>query len=228
MAVRRTSPFLSLLLLSASALCGEDSNVAKPIDLFGSRLPSKQSTPTPPPANRPPAAPGTTSPDAPAKLTRPHSGPVQPYDRLARDNIHVSAYILESGSAGMKHWVYYWSHYRHRTVTQNKLVEILLSGIGNKGGDVTVQCYSVIRRNGGGEVVAKVADQDIINDGVGKWCVTLEATRTEYQYSYYNRRTYTSGEKIVGFFVRVIRDGRIVGYSSSPIAYERFALDTSL
>ncbi len=69
----------------------------------------------------------------------------------------------------MKHWVYYWSYYRHRTVTQNKLVEILLSGIGNKGGDASpCNATSVIRRDGGGEVVAKVADQDIISDDVGK------------------------------------------------------------
>jgi hypothetical protein len=225
---RSITIFASTVFLGLFPLPAEESGGDRPVDLLAPRLPAKKVAPAPP--SDPSASPAPT----PARLTKPHTGPVQPYDRLARDNIHVTAHALENGSAGMTRWIYYWNYYynsRSRTITQNKLIEINLSGIGNKGGDVTVQCYAVIRRDGASEVVTRCADQDIITDGAGKWCVAIQAIRQErqsYYYSYYGRRTYVSGEKIAGFFVRVIRDGRIVGYTASPSAYERFALDTDL
>lgn len=223
MPLRRLSSLTSVIMLSMGSLQGEEGGVSKAIDLMAPRLPAKTSPPVPTVGDAHP-----TPPPLPQRQTRLHTGPVQPYDRLSRDNIHVTAHNLESGSSGMNRWIYYWRYYhRSRTVTQNRLIEVHLSGIGNKGGDVTVQCYAVIRRNGGSEVTTRCADQDIITDGTGKWCVSMQATRSEYQYEN-GRRIYTSGEKIVGFFVRVIRDGRIVGYAALPSAYERFALDTSL
>jgi len=192
-----------------------------PIDLMAPRLPIRQKSPSPVAVPTPVGGAAPASNSRPAAASSPSSASLLPYDHLSRDNIHVTAHTLETGSVNYTYWATSWGSYS-KDFTQKKLVEVSLSAIGNSGQPVSLEFFRVFRIDGGSEVFVKSEAQDMMTNGSGAWCVAMSATRNVTHYRMAGVTTQ-SGEKIVGWFVRAIRSHRIVGFASSPSTYDRFA-----
>jgi hypothetical protein len=202
--------FFGLFLWSFSAAIAAAAGVDDPIDLLTPRLPVK----------------GNALPNAkPSPVSNPTSAAtmgIAPYDRLAKGNILVESHVLTSGSEDYIFWYSRWGSYS-KSCIQKKLVEIRLSGIGNSGAPAVVEFFRVLRINNR-EICVQSEGQNIKSDGQGTWCVQLTSESYEVYYKSLGIREQI-GLKMVGYFVRVMRDNRIVGYFAAPSAYERFALD---
>lgn len=146
---------------------------------------------------------------------------LKPYDRLSRDNIEVKAQAVSTGSKVETNWRSWYGSY-YKDFKQLKLVEVSLSKVGDSKGPVTLEFYTVMKQEGGnGERIVKAEGlQDA--ERANTWVFAASASRSHLRYRYSNA-DYKSGEKIMGWFVRAIRDGQIVGIAASPSAFERYA-----
>lgn len=146
---------------------------------------------------------------------------LKPYDRLSRDNVEVKALAVSSGSKVETNWRTRYGSYA-KDIKQLKLVEVSLSKVGTDKGPVTLEFYTVVRQEGGnGERIEKAEGLEDA-DKANTWVFAASASRSHQRYRYSNT-DYKSGEKIMGWFVRAIRDGQIVGIAASPSAFERYA-----
>ena len=162
-------------------------------DAIGILNPVTASTPAP-----------TATPVSQKKEKGINNSQLLPYDRLFRGNIETKAKLLTTMNVNNDY--------------HDERIEVLLSGIGNSMEPVTVEAYEVWRRPQGSEYAFK--GHQIKSDvGAGIFLFEFKRVRRTSAWEEGERKTAA----MAGWFVRVIRDQRIVGIFASSSTYERFA-----
>jgi len=145
---------------------------------------------------------------------------IAPFDRLGKNNVTVKAKQLSGGSKIDRNWQTSWGSY-DRDMTSTKVIEVEVSGIGTNKGPIKVEFFFAIKDEANG--LRYFEGQNEKNDlDRGLWLFSTTATRNVVNLAALGER-YKSGEKIVGWLVRVIRDNTIVGVAASAPAFEKAA-----
>jgi hypothetical protein len=125
-----------------------------------------------------------------------------PWDRLARDNITVTA---QTGSGAFRTEKKYFS----------KTLDVLLSPIGSNSNPATVELFIVCGAMGSSRSLGVLAPRR--PSGAGRFTFVCDQEQIGYR-----------GDEITGWLVRAVRDGRVAGFAASSGPCEEIAKNPAL
>lgn len=143
-----------------------------------------------------------------------------PFDRLGKGNVTVKAKQLSGGSRIDRNWQTSYGSY-DRDTTSFKIIEVEVSGRGQSQSPLRVEFFFAMRDPDKG-VRYFEGQEEASNATKGLYTFSTSVTRNDQRYVFLGER-YKSGDKPVGWLVRVIRDNAIVGIAASAPSYEKVA-----
>lgn len=137
-----------------------------------------------------------------------------PFDRLAKDNLNVTARQVSGGASTQNDFRTTWGSY-DKTTTQQKTISVSV----NAREEIELEFIWVFKSVSEGEYsvseTKKVKDSTPVTFGE-------TAASNDTKYATIGQRT-RDGEKIYGWAVRAIKAGRIIGVAGSSDRLKKFA-----
>jgi hypothetical protein len=147
---------------------------------------------------------------------------IKPYDRLGKENVRITAKVIVAGTSIDRQWGSDSGSYE-RNRTSSLEVEVVVSPIGAKAEPLALHFYFVIRDHSSGKEVPSQCDVQALAVGSGTARFSGDASRYETRYGGSGGKKNTSGNAFAGWFVRAVRDRKIVGIAGSAAKYEEMA-----
>jgi len=147
---------------------------------------------------------------------------LKPFDRLNRENVQIDAKTVKGGSKIDRKWQTDYGSFI-RDFEQSRVVEAKIS-MPKQGEEAATLEFFIILRDGGGKgekFIKGTGEQSADNGDI--WIFAASASRTHENYEALGIEDH-HGEKIVGWFIRAVKDGQVVGYSTSSSALEKYAM----
>jgi len=148
---------------------------------------------------------------------------LQPFDRLARDNVTIHAGAVAGGGSTRNDFKTDYGSY-DKTKNQQKDIEVSIRPVSSNKSPITIRFYFIFRDASTKEEMFIPCDPVVFEQGSGSARFSQTATSTDLKLVMIDIREKT-GETIYGWLVRAIRDDTIVGIASSNERFSGFARD---
>jgi hypothetical protein len=144
-----------------------------------------------------------------------------PFDRLGKNNVIMKARQMSGGSTSDYKWQSGYGSF-DRDKTASNTVEVEVSAVGSNGKPLVVEFFFVAKELGSGGGEHFIQKKEDVPAGNGKLAFTAEATHNDERLVYAGARN-RSGQRLVGWFGRAVRDGAIIGVVGSSDKYVQYA-----
>ena len=146
---------------------------------------------------------------------------LRPFDRLGRDNVTLDAKSVANGAATRNEYETDYGSY-DKTKDQDKDIAVRVLEVSPSSKKLSIEFYFVFRdaRTNKESFVPAV----VFKEENGMLIFRERATSTDTKLAMIGVRTKT-GESIYGWFVRAVRDGRIVAVAGSAERFVKMAGD---